>query len=264
MKISGCLQIDTIHFHFVWKTVPCHRQVFLILFNFFSTCTQEVVSSLTPNTTAMLPDRVRILIVDDEALIREGLRSLLEKEPFVSGIYEAADAEQFHDHISKNRIDLVLLDIRLRNTTGVELLGSMKKMERRPKVIAVTGMEGVELIINLLKLGVDGVVYKLDGYDEIKKTIKSILASGNYYPENVMRIIESNANSWDRTPTVVLTAKELKILKAIARGSITKEIANELKLAEATAETYRLRLIKKLGVSNTAGLLAYAYRNGIL
>ena len=212
----------------------------------------------------MLPDRVRILIVDDEALIREGLRSLLEKEPFVSGIYEAADAEQFHDHISKNRIDLVLLDIRLRNTTGVELLGSMKKMERRPKVIAVTGMEGVELIINLLKLGVDGVVYKLDGYDEIKKTIKSILASGNYYPENVMRIIESNANSWDRTPTVVLTAKELKILKAIARGSITKEIANELKLAEATAETYRLRLIKKLGVSNTAGLLAYAYRNGIL
>jgi DNA-binding NarL/FixJ family response regulator len=212
----------------------------------------------------MLPDRVRILIVDDEALIREGLRSLLEKEPFVSGIYEAADAEQFHDQISKNRIDLVLLDIRLRNTTGVELLGSLKKMELSPKVIAVTGMEGVELIVNLLKLGVDGVVYKLDGYDEIKKTIKSILASGNYYPDNVMKIIESNANSWDRTPTVVLTEKELKILKAIARGSITKEIANELKLAEATAETYRLRLIKKLGVTNTAGLLAYAYRNGIL
>jgi DNA-binding NarL/FixJ family response regulator len=157
-----------------------------------------------------------------------------------------------------------LLDIRLRNTTGVELLESLKKLEQIPKVIAVTGMEGVELIINLLKLGVDGIVYKLDGYEEIRKTIKSILASGNYYPEKVLRIIQSNAKSWQSTPTVLLNEKELNILKAIARGSITKEIANELKMAEATAETYRLRLIKKLGVSNTAGLLAYAYRNGIL
>lgn len=209
-------------------------------------------------------DKINILIVDDEALIREGLGSLLQKESFVGNIYEASDAEQFHDHLSKNRIDLILLDIRLRNTTGVELLESVKKLEYMPKVIAVTGMEGVELIINLLKLGVDGIVYKLDGYDEIKKTIKSILSSGNYYPEKVLRVIQSNARSWERTPTVLLTGKELKILKAIARGSITKEIANELNMAEATAETYRLRLIKKLGVSNTAGLLAYAFRNGIL
>ena len=209
-------------------------------------------------------NKIKVLIVDDEALIREGLRSLLEKEPFVSAIYEAADAAQFHEHISNNRIDLVLLDIRLRNTTGVELLESMKRLERTPKVIAVTGMEGVELIINLLKLGVDGIVYKLDGYDEIRKTIKSILASGNYYPEKVLRIIQSNAKSWQNTPTVLLTEKELNILKAIARGSITKEIANALKMAQVTAETYRLRLIKKLGVTNTAGLLAYAYRNGIL
>jgi DNA-binding NarL/FixJ family response regulator len=209
-------------------------------------------------------DKIKVLIVDDEALIREGLRSLLEKEPFVSAIYEASDAAQFHEHISSHRIDLVLLDIRLRNTTGVELLESLKKLEQTPKVIAVTGMEGVELIINLLKLGVDGIVYKLDGYDEIRKTIKSILSNGNYYPEKVLRIIQSNAKSWQSTPTVVLTEKELNILRAIARGAITKEIANELKMAEATAETYRLRLIKKLGVSNTAGLMAYAYRNGIL
>ena len=209
-------------------------------------------------------EKIKVLIVDDEALIREGLRSLLEKEPFVGTIYEASDADQFHEHISKQRIDLVLLDIRLRNITGVELLESLKKRDHTPKVVAVTGMEGVELIINLLKLGVDGIVYKLDGYDEIRKTIKSILTSGNYYPEKVLRIIQSNAKSWQSTPTVVLNERELNILKAIARGSITKEIANELKMAENTAETYRLRLIKKLGVSNTAGLLAYAYRNGIL
>lgn len=208
--------------------------------------------------------KTNILIVDDEALIREGLRSLLEKESFVQKIFEAGDAESFHSVLSENRIDIVLLDIRLRNTTGVELLDSIRKLEPRPRVIAVTGMEGVELIINLLKGGVDGIVYKLDGYEEIRKTIKSTLSSGNYFPDKILRVIQSNAKEWDTIPSVLLNAQELDILKALARGSITKEIANELNMAETTAETYRVRLIKKVGVPNTAALLAYAYRNGIL
>lgn len=208
--------------------------------------------------------KINILIVDDEALIRQGLTSLLQKEDFVGNIFEAGDAAQFRQHISLNRIDIVLLDIRLRNSSGLELLDRIRKTAPKPKTIAVTGMEGVELIINLLKNGIDGIVYKLDGYEEIRKTIKSILASGNYFPDKILKIIQANARQWDNIPTVLLTNQELEMLRAIARGSITKEIANELKMAEATAETYRLRLIKKVGVPNTAALLAYAYRNGIL
>jgi DNA-binding NarL/FixJ family response regulator len=208
--------------------------------------------------------RINILLVDDEALIRQGLRALLEKENFVDNIFEAGDAAEFGAVMSKNKIDIVLLDIRLRNSTGIELLESIKRYKHKPKIVAVTGMEGIELIINLLKSGVDGIVYKLDGYDEIRKTIKSILASGNYFPERILKIIQSNASKWDNTPTVTLSMQELNILRAISRGSITKEIATELNMSEATAETYRVRLIKKVGVSNTAALLAYAYRNGIL
>ena len=110
----------------------------------------------------------------------------------------------------------------------------------------------------------DGIVYKLDGYEEIRKTINSILTSGNYFPEKILRIIQTNARRWDDIPTVTLTMQELEILKALSRGAITKEIATELKMAVGTAETYRIRLIKKVGVPNTAGLLEYAYRNGIL
>jgi DNA-binding NarL/FixJ family response regulator len=208
--------------------------------------------------------KVNVLLVDDEALIRQGLRSLLEKEEFVGAILEASDAEEASSALSKNRIDIVLLDIRLRQTSGLELLDTVKDLKHKPKIIAVTGMEGVELIVNLLKAGVDGIVYKLDGYEEIRKTIKSIMASGNYYPEKIIRIIQVNAKRWDNIPTVTLSFQELEILRALSRGAITKEIATELKMAEATAETYRVRLIRKVGVSNTAGLLAYAYRNGIL
>src|SRR5690606_22865137 len=124
-----------------------------------------------------------VLLVDDEALIREGLRSLLEKESFVGNIYEASDKQAFHEQLSNHRIDIILLDIRLRDTTGVEFVASMPDTVSSPKIIAVTGMEGVELMINLLKAGVDGIVYKLDGYEEIRKTIKAILSSGSYFPE---------------------------------------------------------------------------------
>jgi DNA-binding NarL/FixJ family response regulator len=209
-------------------------------------------------------DTINILLVDDEALIRQGLRSLLEKETFVGKVFEAGNAGEFHAVISKNKVDIILLDIRLRDVTGIELLEGLKKQNHRAKIIAVTGMEGVELITNLLKAGVDGIVYKLNGYEEIRKTIKSLLASGNYFPENIVRIIQANARNWDNIPSVTLTNQELNILKLLARGAITKEIATELKMAEATAETYRIRLVKKVGVSNTAALLAYAFRNGIL
>ena len=209
-------------------------------------------------------DRINLLLVDDEALIRQGLRSLLEKEDFVNQIFEAGDADEFNSVVTDQKIDIILLDIRLRNTTGLELLERLRRHKQRPNIIAVTGMEGVELIINLLKAGVDGIVYKLDGYEEIRKTIKSILGCGNYFPEKILRIIQSNAKKWDNIPTVSLNPQELDILKALSRGAITKEIASELKMSEATAETYRIRLIKKVGVPNTAALLAYAYRNGIL
>lgn len=205
-----------------------------------------------------------MLLVDDEVLVRQGLRSLLEKESFVQNVYEAGDADACYEALSTYHIDIVLLDIRLRSASGVEILGRIQERDPRPKVVAVTGLEGVELIVELLKSGVDGIAYKLDGYEEIKKTIKGALDSVSYFPPKILKVIQANAKRWDSIGSVRFTSRELDILKALARGAITKEIAHELKMSEATAETYRLRLIKKVGAPNTAALLAYAYRNGIL
>lgn len=101
----------------------------------------------------------------------------------------------------------------------------------RPKVIAVTGLDGVELIINLLKSGVHGIVYKLDGYGEIVNAIKTISISGTYFPENILKIIQSNAQRWDDVPTTLLSFQEKELLKEIAKGATTKEIAEELKMS---------------------------------
>jgi DNA-binding NarL/FixJ family response regulator len=207
--------------------------------------------------------KLNFLLVEDEALIREGLRSLLEKESFVKEIYEASNAKEFFCQIQK-QIDFVLMDFRLPDTNGLDLLSILKKEEIQPKVIMLTGLEGAELLMNLLKSGVNGIVYKLDGYKEIIKTINGVLATGSYFPEKILSIIQANAHRWDKVPPVVLSLPEREMLKAIASGLTTKEIASLLKMSDSTAETYRIRLIKKVGVQNTAGLLAYAYRNGIL
>lgn len=207
--------------------------------------------------------KLNFLLVEDEALIREGLRSLLEKEDFVKGIFEASNVTEFNEQI-KRKVDIVIMDFRLKDTNGLELLAILKKEISSPKVIALTGLEGTELTMNLLKSGVQGIVYKLDGYREIINTIRKIIEKGSHFTEKIMGIIQANAHRWDSVPPVVLSGSERELLKAISTGLTTKEIASVLKMSEATTETYRIRLIKKMGVHNTAGLLAYAFRNGIL
>jgi len=208
--------------------------------------------------------KINILLVDDEVLIRQGLRSLLEKEDFVSTIYEAGNAEEFYKHIDAHPLDIILLDVRLPGIKGPDLLGSIMRRPLPPKVIAVTGMEGVELVINLLKSGVSGIVFKLDGYTEISKAIREVMRSGHYFQDKIIRIIEVNAYRWDHVPPISLSYQENEFIQVIASGLTTKEMAMKLKMSESTTETYRTRLLKKLGVPNTAALLAYAQRNGIL
>lgn len=207
--------------------------------------------------------KYNFLLVDDEALIREGLRSLLEKEIFVKEVFEASNAKEFSEQ-SQRGIDFIVMDFRLVDTNGLNLLSMVKREDDHPKIIMLTGLEGTELLMNLLKAGVHGIVYKLDGYKEILKTLQAVMDQGSYFSEKVLNVIQANAHRWDQVPPVVLNFLEKELLKAIASGLTTKEIASQMKMSDATAETYRIRLIKKVGVQNTAGLMAYAYRNGIL
>ncbi len=207
--------------------------------------------------------KINLLLVDDEGLLRDGLKSLLSKEPFVDEIHEAYNLETFRQKITAHTVDIVLLDIRLQGASGMELLNTVKRDEQT-KVIIVTGLEGVELIINLLKAGVHGIVFKLDGYNEILKTIEAVMNAESYFPEKITKIIQANAARWDAVPSVVLTFQEKELLRGIVNGLTTKQIALSLKMTESTTETYRVRLLKKIGLPNTAALLAYSFRNGLL
>lgn len=208
--------------------------------------------------------KIAVLLVDDEAMVRQGFKALLSTEKSIKAIYEAGNAPEFKKLLATVPIDVILLDIRLKDTNGLELMEVMKKSGQQPKVIAVTGLDGAEMVINLLKAGINGIVHKLESFDEVLKAIKTVMLSDCYFPSNILRVMQTNLHRWDKIKSVPLTAQEKDILKALADGQTTKEIAPQLKVTLATAETYRIRLMRKVGVSNTAGLLAYAFRNGIL
>jgi DNA-binding NarL/FixJ family response regulator len=156
------------------------------------------------------------------------------------------------------------MDFKLTNSNALELLEILKKFGVKTKVIAVTGLDGVELILNLLRAGVNGIVYKLDGYREIRKTIEKVIEGESYFSQKVLNIIQQNSHRLTDFPPVTLNFTEKEILTWIAKGLTTKEIAHSMKMSEATTETYRVRLMKKVNVLNTASLIAYAFRNGIL
>ncbi|HBK89804.1 MAG: response regulator transcription factor [Cyclobacteriaceae bacterium] len=208
--------------------------------------------------------KINILLVEDEVLIRQGLRALLEREDFIRYVFEAGNAKEFREAISQHQIDMVLLDMKLPGVRGLDLIGELNRRQERPSVIVVTGFDGVELMINLLKSGVSGIVFKLDGYSEVLKTILEVSKSGHYFQDKVSRLIQDYAHYWEEVPPVSLSFQENELLRIIASGATTKEMAVQLKMTEATTETYRTRLIRKIGVPNTAALIAYAFKNGIL
>lgn len=208
--------------------------------------------------------KLNLLLADDETLVRDGMKSLLEKEPFIRNIYEASSGQEVMDVMSVYKIDLLLLDIRMPGLNGTEIIQKIRQHNDYLKIIVVTGLDGVELVINLLRLGVNGIVYKLHGFNEILKSILSVMERGSYYPDQVLGVIKQHAERWENVPPVSLSEKDKLLLCAIVDGLTTKQMADKLHMSERTAETYRQRLIKKVGMQNTAGLIAYAFRNGII
>jgi DNA-binding NarL/FixJ family response regulator len=209
-----------------------------------------------------MENRNTILLVEDEVLIRDGVEALLKGERFIGRIYHASGKKDI-SQIPLSEVDIVLLDFKLRDSNGLELIPKLKQAGCT-KIVMMTGLDGGELVINLLRAGVQSIIHKLDGYKEIRNALIRVLNGDTYYPPDVIRILKDNVHHWDKIPPVNLSFGELEIITAIAEGYTTKQIASRLKMTEATTETYRIRLIKKLGVPNTAAMMVYAFRNGIL
>jgi two-component system, NarL family, invasion response regulator UvrY len=208
---------------------------------------------------------MRVLIVDDHAIVRRGLRELLSDEFRGAAFGEASDARQALEQLRKAEWDVVLLDIALPRKSGLDLLKELKAEWPKLPVLVLSGHPEDQFAVRALKAGAGGYMTKESAPEELPKAVRKILAGGRYVsPALAEQLALGVKQDVTRTPHETLSDREYDVMTRIASGKSVKEIADELSLSAKTISTYRTRILEKLGVRNSAEIVQYAIRNGLV
>ncbi len=208
---------------------------------------------------------MRIMIVDDHAVVRRGLISLLSDE-FPGAVFgEASDTPQALTHLRQSNWDVALLDITLPGKSGLDLLKELKAEWPRLPVLVLSGHPEDQFAVRVLKAGAGGYMTKESAPEELAKAIRKVLAGGQYVSATLAEMLAVGVKKDStRAPHETLSDREYEVMSHIAAGKTVTEIAQELSLSAKTISTYRTRVLEKLGVKNSAKIVQYAVRNGLV
>jgi two-component system, NarL family, invasion response regulator UvrY len=208
---------------------------------------------------------IRILIVDDHAMVRRGLRALLTDELHGAAFGEAADATQAVEQLRKKAWDIALLDLTLPGKSGLDLLKELKAEWPGLPVLVLSALKEDQFAVRVLKAGAGGYMTKESAPEELAKAVRKVLAGGRYVsPALAEKLAQGVTKDLTRTPHERLSDREYDVMSRIALGKTVTEIAGELSLSSKTISTYRTRVLEKLGVKNSAEIVQYATRNGLV
>ena len=208
---------------------------------------------------------MRVLIVDDHAIVRRGLRALLSDEFHGAAFGEASNARQALEELRKGKWDVALLDITLPGKSGLELLKEFKAAQPKLPVLVLSAHPEDQFAVRVLKAGAGGYMTKERAPEELAKAIRKVLAGGQYVsPALAEKLALRVRKDIALTPHETLSDREYEIMCLIASGKTVTEIAGELSLSPKTISTYRVRVLEKLGVKNSAAIVQYAIRNGLV
>jgi DNA-binding NarL/FixJ family response regulator len=205
---------------------------------------------------------IRVLIADDHTVVRQALRLLLEREGF-EVVAEATDGHQAIRAVRESEPDVAVLDLVMPLLNGVETAREIRQASPRTRTILLTSRSDDERILEALKAGIRGCALKSCDAQELIRAIREVAAGGTYMSPEVSTAVVSacigaGSESRDR-----LTSRERQVLQLIAEGKKTREIAELLGVSIKTAESHRGRLMRKLLIRDTAGLVRYAIRRGL-
>ena len=210
---------------------------------------------------------VRVLLADDHGIIRQGLHSLLEKEPEVEVVGEAEDGREALSLARELAPDIVVMDITMPNLNGVDatrqIIGEFPKV----KVIALSIHSNRRFVSEMLKAGASGYVLKECLFDELACAIRAVAGGGSYLSPRITGVVVDDyvghLSAESDSPLSVLTEREHEVLQLLAEGRSTKQIALELHVSAKTIEANRRRIMEKLDVRSIAELTKYAIREGL-
>ena len=211
----------------------------------------------------------KILIVDDHALLREGLRSLLSAEPGMSVVGTAEDAESGIAKIDSLNPDVVLTDLAMPETGDVDAIREIRNAHPKVRIIALTFHKEDSYIQAALQAGADGYVVKDDSRDELVIAIRSVLGGKNYLSPSICDRVIAGFLSASKKKKLepswhVLTRRERQVIKMIAQGKKTWEIAEELSLSPKTVEKHRTNMMNKLDLHSVSAVTVFAIQSGLI
>jgi len=212
---------------------------------------------------------IRVLIADDQALVRTGFRVILDAEPDLEVVGEAGDGRETVELVPQKRPDVVLMDIRMPNLDGIEATRRLTALPRAPRVLMLTTFDLDEYVYEALRAGASGFLLKDAGADELLHAVR-VVAAGEALlsPSITRRLIADYARrppaSEQPAALADLTPRELEVLRLLARGLSNGEIARELVLGEATVKTHVARVFQKLDLHDRAQAVVLAYETGLV
>jgi two-component system response regulator NreC len=208
---------------------------------------------------------IRVLVVDDHAVVRSGLRLLLEREEDIQCAGEAASAEGAAREARLRTPDVVLLDVTMPGQSGIEALPAIQKAAPEAKVLVLSMQDDPSYVREAFAAGAMGYVLKEAADQEVVAAVREVASGGRYvHPSLGARLATADAEARARREEDPLSDREREVLRLLALGHTNQEIAQTLYISVRTAETHRAHIMRKLRLSTRAELVRHALENGLL
>jgi DNA-binding NarL/FixJ family response regulator len=207
---------------------------------------------------------MKILLADDHAVVRHGLKQILT-DAFKRAAYgEARNAQETLDLVWKQEWDVVVLDITMPGRSGLEVLSEIKKTKPRLPVLVLSVHPENQFAVRVLKSGASGYMTKETAPEELVGAVKKVLAGGRYVSTALAETLAGSLSESKRAPQEKLSDREFQVLRLIASGKMVTDIAREMSLSVKTISTYRSRLLAKMGMKNNAELMYFAIQHKLV
>jgi len=209
--------------------------------------------------------KVDIYLVDDHSLFREGLKLLLSNLDFIGKIFEANNGEEFINGLKNNPVDIALLDIEMPVMNGIEAAKRAREIQPSIKILALSMYSDKNYYLSMIDAGACGFLLKNSNFEEVEKAITDICNDKSYISIEILNDILKNPgkasyNAFNNE----LTERETEVLLLICKGFTNNEIADKLVLSKRTVDKHRENLLQKTQSKNTANLVIFAIKNGLL
>lgn len=211
-------------------------------------------------------ERIRIVLAEDHALVREGTRAILERSPDLAVVGEASDGQEALDLIERLRPDVAILDIRMPRLTGIEVVRLMKERSTKTRALMLTGYDDDEFVLALMEAGADGYILKSARSAELVSAVRAVYQGETVLDPaiaaKVARLWGRRTSAGGREPSEQLSPREREVLQLAARGLRNKDIADKLSISVRTVEGHFNGILTKLGVASRMEAVLLAVSRG--